>query len=237
MIVLLKLLIAHFIGDFFLQSKALVRQKSEKKLASPFLWVHALLHGILAWAILWESEFWYVGAIVGVSHLLIDLAKVYYDPDGSHRHSFLIDQLLHVAVIIGLVYYIEHPDIKQFILNKEIYTGHVFGLVLALLLLTAPSAFFLRTFFSQYNITALEGANGLPNAGLWIGILERLLVFVFIITHHWEGVGFLIAAKSVFRFGDLSKSANMQLTEYVMMGTLMSFAIAIAVGLGYLFII
>jgi hypothetical protein len=40
------------------------------------------------------------------------------------------------------------------------------------------------------------------------GYLERLFVFVFILTDHWEGVGFLIAAKSVFRFGDLKESKD-----------------------------
>lgn len=62
-------------------------------------------------------------------------------------------------------------------------------------------------------------------------MIERLLVFIFIISGNFSAVGFLLTAKSVFRFGDLSKAKNMKLTEYVLIGTLLSFGIAILVGL------
>jgi hypothetical protein len=71
-------------------------------------------------------------------------------------------------------------------------------------------------------------------AGKYIGIMERLLVFVFIILNQWEGVGFLLAAKSVFRFGDLTKNHEIRLTEYILIGTLLSFGIAICTALAYL---
>jgi len=71
----------------------------------------------------------------------------------------------------------------------------------------------------------------LNNAGKYIGMLERLFVFVFIITGNWEGIGFLLAAKSVFRFGDLKESKDRKLTEYILIGTLLSFGIAIATGM------
>jgi hypothetical protein len=40
-----------------------------------------------------------------------------------------------------------------------------------------------------------------------------------------------LAAKSIFRFGDLKESKDRKLTEYVLIGTLLSFGIAIAVGM------
>jgi len=71
----------------------------------------------------------------------------------------------------------------------------------------------------------------LESAGKLIGMLERVLVFVFIYMGRWEGVGFLLAAKSVFRFGDLKDAHSMKLTEYVLIGTLLSFGIAIVTGI------
>ena len=62
-------------------------------------------------------------------------------------------------------------------------------------------------------------------------MLERLFVFIFVITGNWEGIGFLLAAKSVFRFGDLKESKDRKLTEYILIGTLLSFGIAIATGM------
>ena len=46
-----------------------------------------------------------------------------------------------------------------------------------------------------------------------------------------EGIGFLLAAKSIFRFGDLNKAQELRNTEYILIGTLTSFAIAISIGL------
>jgi hypothetical protein len=90
----------------------------------------------------------------------------------------------------------------------------------------------MKTIFAKWNISKLtENNESLKDAGAYIGILERLLVFIFIIVNHWEAVGFLITAKSVFRFGDLKESKHRKLTEYILIGTLISFGIAIVVGL------
>ena len=62
-------------------------------------------------------------------------------------------------------------------------------------------------------------------------MLERLFVFSFVILGKWEAIGFLLAAKSVFRFGDLRKAKDRKLTEYILIGTLLSFGISIGVGL------
>lgn len=71
----------------------------------------------------------------------------------------------------------------------------------------------------------------LAGAGKIIGMLERLFVFAFILLNAWSAIGFLITAKSVFRFGDLTEGKNRQLTEYVLIGTLLSFGLAIGAGL------
>jgi hypothetical protein len=70
-----------------------------------------------------------------------------------------------------------------------------------------------------------------------LGILERLFIFFFILLKYWEGIGFLLAAKSVFRFGDLSKSEDRSLTEYILIGTLLSFGMAIATAVGYKYLL
>lgn len=90
----------------------------------------------------------------------------------------------------------------------------------------------MKTIFTKWDISKLTKHNeSLEDAGKYIGILERCLVFVFVILNHWEAVGFLITAKSVFRFGDLKESKDRQLTEYILIGTLISFGIAIITGI------
>ena len=79
--------------------------------------------------------------------------------------------------------------------------------------------------------------DSLKNAGKYIGILERLFVFGFIILNQWSAIGLLIAAKSVFRFGDLSRAKDRKLTEYMLIGSLLSFGIAIIIGLLYKYLV
>ena len=66
--------------------------------------------------------------------------------------------------------------------------------------------------------------------------LKDYLVFVFMITNEWQAVGFLLAAKSVFRFGNLQEAKDRKLTEYILIGTLLSFGIAVLTGMGYQYI-
>ena len=75
--------------------------------------------------------------------------------------------------------------------------------------------------------------DSLKNAGKYIGILERLFVFGFILLNQWQAIGLLITAKSVFRFSDLTKAKDRRLTEYILIGTLLSFGLAICMGLIY----
>ena len=71
----------------------------------------------------------------------------------------------------------------------------------------------------------------MPMAGKWIGYIERVLILASVLTSNIEAVGFLLAAKSVFRFGDLNKAKEIKITEYVLLGTLASFSFALLVAL------
>jgi hypothetical protein len=72
--------------------------------------------------------------------------------------------------------------------------------------------------------TASSPERGFPDGGKLIGQLERFLIFLFVMTGQIQGVGFLVAAKSVFRFGELSDHQNRLEAEYITIGTLMSFS-------------
>ena len=104
-------------------------------------------------------------------------------------------------------------------------------------MVTQVTAVLIRILLSPYQnhkkITPLNDTDQkvLFNAGKYIGILERLFIFGFVIANFWEGIGFLLAAKSIFRFGDLNNAKERHLTEYVLIGTFLSFGSAILVGL------
>ncbi len=64
---------------------------------------------------------------------------------------------------------------------------------------------------------------GFENGGKVIGYLERGLIFLFMLTGHPAGIGFMIAVKSVFRFGEIKDPQHRMEAEYIIIGTLMSF--------------
>ena len=105
-------------------------------------------------------------------------------------------------------------------------------MILGMLILSYPSAFLIRKLMWRWSQEIKLHANeSLHQAGTYIGILERLFVFVFIIKGHWEAVGFLLTAKSIFRFGDLTNAKDRKLTEYILIGTMISFGLATIAGL------
>ncbi len=67
-------------------------------------------------------------------------------------------------------------------------------------------------------------------AGALIGYLERILILTFTLLGSYTAVGFVLAAKSIFRFGELTRSTDRSLTEYVLIGSLLSVVITTLVG-------
>ncbi len=98
------------------------------------------------------------------------------------------------------------------------------------LLILKPASIFLGLFTKRWREKG-NVSESLQNTGQWIGYLERILIITFILIGKIEAIGFLLAAKSIFRFGELNKSKEIKTTEYVLIGTLASFTIAIIIGL------
>jgi hypothetical protein len=146
---------------------------------------------------------------------------------------FLWDQLAHLLVILGVVRIYEVYTINF----SALYTPQLLLFSIAILLVTVVSSIVMRVLVSKWELDGNSSKKSLSDAGKYIGILERLFIFVFVITYNWQGVGFLLAAKSIFRFGDLSKSDDRKLTEYVLIGTLLSFGLAIGIALSYSYIV
>jgi len=229
MIILLKLILAHLIGDFLLQPNSWVKEKEGKKTASPKMYLHALIHGALVGLLLWDWNLWPFILILMLSHLAIDMLKVYLQREHTKTAWFIIDQTMHIIVIVVFWYFWFKPDLS---INWPWHSPGIWLNITALLFVTIASGVIIQVLLSGWS-KQFAGAqeDSLPNAGKYIGILERLFVFLFIVTGHWEVVGFLLAAKSVFRFGDLKEAKDRKLTEYILIGTLLSFGIAIATGM------
>jgi hypothetical protein len=73
----------------------------------------------------------------------------------------------------------------------------------------------------------LEDDAGLAEGGRIIGYAERLLIYVFVLADAPTAIGFLVTAKSLFRFGEITGDQKRKHAEYIIIGTLVSFAYAV----------
>lgn len=227
LLVILKIILAHLVGDFFLQPQKWVKHKEKRKLKSKWLYIHVIIHIALMLLLVWDASQWLLILSIGIIHFIIDAGKILLQTKKNKRFLFFADQLLHFLTIISLAYLFSNSEFQLPKLSSEFLLLTICGAFL-----TQPTSIIMKTIFSKWNIAKItKGNESLKDAGKYIGVLERLLTFTFIVIGQWQAVGFLITAKSVFRFGDLTASKERKLTEYILIGTLISFGIAIAIGL------
>ena len=234
---LIALLFAHILADFLLQTSWMMSRKKNPLV----LLLHVSIVAVLSYAALGFTGHWVVLA-VAASHLLFDAIKTYW-PKASWR-AFLLDQSLHVAAI--LVAATQFPALYSEGIWQDygllgtppawlatLPASWVPALPLlmllsgGLLLATIAGGYFIGLFMKALSKAPKEG---LPNAGAIIGTLERGLAFLFILTGQPQNIGFLLAAKSVLRFSSAKESRAV--SEYVIIGTLLSFGWAITVSMG-----
>lgn len=236
MLLFLKLLFAHILGDFVFQPDSWVKDKETNKIASLKLYFHIAIHAFLILTIVGFNikEYGFSILTVVLTHYIIDLAKLYFQNKKTKRTWFFVDQFAHICVLIGVTLFTE--NIRFTITN--LITKETLLLLISFFTITHVSAVIIKIIITKWNPESKkENDDSLAKAGRYIGVLERLFVFIFIITNHWEAIGFLLAAKSVFRFGDLTAAKDRKLTEYILIGTLLSFGLAIAIGILYSYVL
>ncbi len=114
MVLFLKLLLAHFLGDFVFQPKQWIKGKEEKKIRSFGLYKHIAVHALLLLLFL-ESNFknyWLGFAVIIISHFFIDALKISIQTEKTKRSLFFIDQLLHIIVLAGIASYYGNFEIS-----------------------------------------------------------------------------------------------------------------------------
>ena len=225
--ILLRLLIAHLLSDFVLQPKSWVNDKEKKKQASLKMYLHVSVAAVTTYILLGSWDNWWIPLIIFITHLCIDIWK-------SHRPNtvfyFTLDQLFHFIVILIIwlcVYFSRDEVITLFHLaigNRKIW-ALIFGYIIAIW----PLGIAIGKATEKWREVLGKDTESLANAGIWIGRCERMLVLTFIIANQYTALGFLITAKSILRFSE-KEDKTQKKTEYILVGTLMSFASAAIVG-------
>lgn len=226
----LKLLLAHLIGDFLVQPDHWIKDKEKKKHRSKYLLAHLLIHALATLILLrFDFTYWKGVLVIIISHFIIDVIKINLQNPSNKRWLFFADQLAHLAVLGWVVYLYEPYSFT----TSHLLSNQTLLFAIALLTTTVVASICMKVIITKWELEEDINSASLEHAGKYIGMLERLFVFGFIVLGQWQAIGFLLAAKSVFRFGDLSKAKDRKLTEYILIGTLLSFGLAILCGLGY----
>lgn len=226
-IVLIRLLFAHFLVDFVLQPDSWVEDRKSRGFHSIYLYLHSFLAGLFIYLFSGSwSSIWIFG-LVFITHLLIDGVRAKFD---DNFMFFILDQLGHLAIIFVIWLIIIKYNFNELIniIFKDSYQ-FVWLLLLAYLVALWPSGILINRIIKKWRVSLPDKEieeESLANAGRYIGYLERILILTFILLNEYTAIGFLFTAKSIFRFRE-----NPKLIEYFLIGTLLSFAIAFFIGL------
>ena len=203
---LLRLLSAHLLADFFLQSDKLCKAKNEsgKKGVIAQL-AHAFIHALSAYILLADWKNWIIPLVIFVSHLIIDVLKSRLHGKGTV--AFLCDQSVHILVIILLWWWLYADNTQAYgWLASMISSKQLWAAIVAYLIITKPASVLISKFIKNWTPSNNMQGQGMPRAGEWIGYIERVLILTFVITGNIEAVGFLLAAKVCFSLWRLEQS-------------------------------
>lgn len=226
---------AHLISDFYLQNAKSCRDKANNAFKSKHLYIHSSITFIFAYALSTQAGFWWAALLIAALHCIIDGLKGTYG--NKIPWSFFIDQLLHFIVIVCITSLYE--KYTAVVLPSFIPQTNVLLWSIAFIFCIQPANFFIHSIFSNAHLSipptlsdngiptiSTPKEEGLPNAGKVIGITERILTLIFMLLGQYEAIGFLLAAKSLLRLKDDAVGKS----EYVLVGTLLSFGMAIVAG-------
>lgn len=212
------LLMAHVLADFVLQTDAMVRHKRQPMM----LLLHGAIVLLTAQAATGQLAAPALLALAG-AHMAIDAVKTYGRFDGFR--GFVTDQAAHLASLVAIALLV--PDLwAAGVWGTQAWCLPLMALLTGLILSTVAGQYAVGLLMRPHSLRVR--GSGLRDGGRIIGLLERGLIFLLILLGQPLGVGFLVAAKSVLRFGTATR--DQRTAEYVIIGTLASFGWAIAVS-------
>ncbi|MCU0423117.1 MAG: DUF3307 domain-containing protein [Bacteroidia bacterium] len=222
---LIRLLLSHLLSDFVFQSDTIVKNK---RWFSRYMFIHL---GIVFIITLLLSYSWKITILITFAHWLIDGIKYTIDKyfRSNTYYLFYIDQFSHLLVTFFLWAQLEGLWSKIFsvvhsLLNNFNFSLLIFGYVLAVWPVGYITQLVLKGIEKSKN---KDNDAKLEKGGKLIGRFERLIILTFVYLNEYAAIGFLITGKSIIRFTQKDEGLR---SEYVLVGTMMSYAFSILIG-------
>ncbi|RZL16952.1 MAG: DUF3307 domain-containing protein, partial [Pedobacter sp.] len=148
---LIKLLLAHLVGDFFLQPSSWVAEKEQKKLGSDKLYLHVAIHTVLVFIVFADLKIWKLAFAIGLLHFIIDAIKLLVQNKRTSRIWFFADQALHIAAIIGCwAYFLGGKMELHFFAGENFWI-----LAIGAVFLSMPAAIIMRVIIARWVPTSI----------------------------------------------------------------------------------
>jgi hypothetical protein len=224
------ILTAYLLGSFIFQAEWIIGR------ARP-IWP-LLLRGAVVTSlsyVLLGAFHWGILLVILLTLVLMAAIKVQMPSDSVA--SFLVDQGVHLAVLLGLAWYFPDaakngwwttgvkPDLSRWYFASLSCTS---GIILCVPAGGVLIAKLVRPFANEVRDNDIAG---LTQGGRYIGWLERILVMLLVLMDQPNGIGFLIAAKSILRFGEIKDARQRKVAEYIIIGTFLSFGWALLISM------
>lgn len=249
--ILLKLIVSHIITDFFIQPDRWIADKKNRGWKSKYLLLHSLIAGVLALVLLQDKHDLKWALFISVSHYIIDVLKITIDrrieraaslnetaKSKKYLSSFIADQIAHCVILVFVWLSVIHgfDKIKP---ADTLFSYRVLLRLAGYLIILNPTGYAIGIFTRRW-LNELNMQDSLKDVGKWIGMMERIIILTLVLLNQFSSIGFLITAKSLLRLidkPDISSGAippvfsSRKHTEYVLVGTFLSFSVALFVGI------
>ena len=215
------LALGHLLADFVLQSDAMIRSKARPA----WMLGHVGVVAAASWAALGFALAPALLALIAVSHFAIDWLKLRHGGQGFA--PFALDQAGHgAAIALGSALWPEAWEAGLWGLAAiPAWLPEAMAMAAGAIAAVPAGGYAVRTMMHGLALPAdPTGDDSLPQGGRLIGRLERAMILMLVLAGHPDGIGLLIAAKSLLRFNELARDQDRRASEYVIIGTLASFA-------------
>lgn len=230
---ILAMLLGHALGDFYFQTNDMVSKKKESIVK------HVLIYTIIIVLIYWfmtkSKNVLVLGIIVFISHFIIDNLNVYVSKKTENHQqvkllTFILDQVLHVSILIIYIAMFDCLIVSEVHVNDFL----LFAVIISYLIM--PSSILIDKVLCMVNKDKTVKKFELDE-GTVIGILERMLILTMGVSGSINGIGFLIAAKTMVRYGQFDdKEKDNNFRSKYLIGTLLSVLLGFVLYLSFVWI-
>ena len=122
-----------------------------------------------------------------------------------------------ILILLIVIIYSINIDSKEVFVNSNM--SNILRLLLFFSIIGKPVNEIFKAFFGRFQVVQ-DDKSLVQGAGAVVGILERLIMGIFVLTGQFAAIGLIFTAKSVARYNKISE--NQSFAEYYLIGSLFS---------------